>query len=68
MAYREIISCSQNNEKTETSLGLQVSRQTPTLVLSSTLAMIPAKSENREPMTFPAPACGQEPVRSERKR
>lgn len=67
MAYREITSCSQN-EKTEISLGLQVSRQTPTLVLSSTLAMIPAKSEKREPMTFPAPACGQEPVRSERKR
>lgn len=37
--------------------GLQVSRQTPILDLSSTLAMIPVKSENREPMTFPAPAC-----------
>ena len=40
----------------ENKLGLQVSRQTPILVLSSTLAMIPAKWENREPMTFPAPA------------
>lgn len=41
-----------NNE-----IGLQVSRQTPTLFLSLTLAMIAANSENLEPMRFLAPCC-----------
>ena len=38
-------------------IGLQVSRQTPTLSLSSTWAMMLAKSENLEPMTFSVPSC-----------
>lgn len=54
VAYRKLFHVP---EMGENKLGLQVSRQTPILVLSSTLAMIPAKWENREPMTFPAPAC-----------
>ena len=37
--------------------SLQVSRQTPTLLLSSTSLIIPAKCAKSEPMILPAPAC-----------
>ena len=40
-------------------IGLQVSRQTPTLFLSSTLAMIPANSENLEPKVVLVFSCVQ---------
>jgi len=36
----------------------QVSRQTPTRLLSSTRRIMSAKSAKAEPMIFPAPACG----------
>jgi hypothetical protein len=45
-----------NNE-----IGLQVSIQTPTLFLSLTLAMIPAKSEKLWPMA-PVPSCVKKSV------
>jgi hypothetical protein len=54
MATTEIFNTFRRNE---TEIGLQVSRQTPTLVLSLTLAMILAKSENLELMEFFAPSC-----------
>jgi hypothetical protein len=46
---------------------VHVSKQTPTLVLSSTRAMIPAISLKVEPMMFPAPAypCANKPKMNE---
>ena len=38
-------------------IGLPVSRQTPTLVLSLTLAMMLAKSENLEPIGYITSLC-----------